>query len=396
MADVWISARSGGTKHAVAEGDYLPVWAGNWSARIELADLAPAPTGLVTLSWLGRELTGQVVRSGQTTAGRVFVQVAGGSGQLGQPVPAKLQARGYQNCPLGKVLDELAREAGETVSATITPAVRSRTLASWPRRNALASQCLDDLARSEGLVWRVLPDGSLWMGAPSFAEAVLSQDLQKLDDEDPSQSTALYATLALGPQPGDSYKGKRVGDAHYTISASGDGQPGPGAFVRLWWLDDGAEAGLEDGRLIKDFSDLVRQCVTLDWLASYSARVVTQASDGTLEVVFDSKLMPPRKKIPYLALVSGARLAVDGGARCSVHFANGNPATPIADLFEPGAASRGIARNNDAVTPNTTFQAWISAVQTALSTLGAPIAPLWPGSVDFGTISSASDKVFLP
>ena len=140
----------------------------------------------------------------------------------------------------------------------------------------------------------------------------------------------------------------------------------------------------------------MRQCVTLDWLASYSARVVTQASDGTLEVVFDSKLMPPRKKIPYLALVSGARLAVDGGARCSVHFANGNPATPIADLFEPGAASRGIARNNDAVTPNTTFQEWISAVQTALSTLGAPIAPLWPGSVDFGTISSASDKVFLP
>ena len=84
MADVWISARSGGTKNAVAEGDYLPGWAGNWSARLELADLVPFPTGPVTLSWLGRELTGQVVRSGQTTAGRVFVQVAGGSGQLGQ------------------------------------------------------------------------------------------------------------------------------------------------------------------------------------------------------------------------------------------------------------------------------------------------------------------------
>ena len=137
--------------------------------------------------------------------------------------------------------------------------------------------------------------------------------------------------------------------------------------------------------------------MTLDWLASYSARVVTQASDGTLEVVFDSKLMPSRKKVPYLTLVAGARLAVDGGARCSVHFANGNPATLIADLFEPGSASRGAARKDDTVKPNTTFQAWISAVQTALSTLGVPVAPPWPtGNVDFGTISSASDKVFLP
>ena len=87
---------------------------------------------------------------------------------------------------------------------------------------------------------------------------------------------------------------------------------------------------------------------------------------------------------------------IDAGARCVVHFDNGQPANPVADLFDHGTATRGIARKDDTVNPNTLFQAWISNVQIALSALGAPVAPPWPGNVSLGTISSASAKVFLP
>lgn len=395
MADVWISARTGGDKLAVAEGDYLPGWAGNWTAHLELANLGPDPTGLVTLSWLGRELTGQVVRGGQTKSGRVFVLVAGGSGHLGQASPPQLNARGYQNCPLSRIIADLAADAGENLSPTISAQVLSRTISSWPRRKAIASACLDDLARSLGLVWRVLQDGTLWLGVPAFSESTLMQPLQLLDDQDPSQSTALYSLLSFGPMPGESYAGQKVGEAHYRISASGDGLPGPGAFVRLWWLDS-ALSDIDGGRLIKDFADLVKQCVPVDWLASYSARVVSQSADGTLEVVFDTKLLPPRKGVPYRTLVDGARLVIDAGARCVVRFDNGQPGNPVADLFDHGSATRGVARNDDTVNPNTLFQAWISNVQVALRALGAPVAPPWPGNVSFGTISSASSKVFLP
>lgn len=396
MADVWISARTGGDKLAVAEGDYLPGWSGNWTAHLELANLVPAPTGLVTLSWLGRELTGQVVRGGQTKSGRVFVLVAGGSGHLGQAAPPQLTARGYQNCPLSRILADLAADASESLSPTISAQVLSRTIASWPRRKVLASACLDDLARALGLVWRVLQDGTLWLGVPAFTESVVEQPMQLLDDQDPSQSTALYSLLRFGPLPGEAYDGQKVGDAHYRISASGDGLPGPGAFVRLWWLD-AASTELDGGRLIKDFADLVKQCVPVDWLASYSARVVSQSADGTLEVVFDTKLLPPRKGVPYRTLVDGARLVIDAGARCVVHFDNGQPSNPVADLFDHGLATRGVARNDDTVKPNTLFLAWISNVQTLLSALGAPVVPPWPAApTDFGTISSASGKVFLP
>lgn len=399
MADVWISARAGGDKLAVAEGDYLPGWSGNWTAHLELANLVTAPSGQVLVSWLGRELVGQVVRSGQTKAGRSFVLVAGGSGHLGQANPPKLTAKGYQNCPLFQVLQELARDAGETLSVSIAPEILRRTVASWPRKQGLASACLDDLARSQGLLWRVLQDGTLWLGVPSFVEATLAQQLQLLDDQDPSQSTALYAAMAFGPLPGDTYEGRKISDAHYIITASGDGHPGPGAFVRLWWLD-AASTELDGGRLIKDFSDLVRQCVPIDWLASYPARVVSQASDGTLEVVFDSKLLPPRKRVPYRALVDGAKLVIDAGARCVVHFDNGRPELPIVDLFDHGNASRGVARHNDTVDCGTlVFSTVANGVLTGTYTppgeLGIPFS-LGATITLKGKISSSSSKVFLP
>ena len=395
MADVWISARTGGDQLAVAEGDYLPGWAGNWTAHLELANYVLAPTGLVTVSWLGEVLTGQVVRSGQTKGGRVFVLVAGGSGHLSKADPPKLAPKGYQNCPVSRVLQELASDAGETVNATISPQILTRTLASWPRRNAPASACLDDLARHLGCLWRVLRDGSIWLGVPDFAEATLAQPLQLLDDQDPAESTALYTVRSFGPLPGQSYEGKRISEAHYQISASGDGLPGPGAFVRLWWID-AASSDLDGGKLMRDFADLVKQVVTLDWLASYSARVVSQAADGTLEVVFDTKLLPPRKRVPYRVMVDGAKLVIDAGARCNVHFENGKPESPVADLFEPGPATKGVARLNDPVAPNAAFATWINQVQAAINAISAGAVTPWVSGADFGKITAASQKVFLP
>lgn len=384
----------------MAEGDYLPGWAGNWSAHLELANFVPALTGKVRLSWLGRELIGQVVRGGQTKAGRTFLRVAGGNGHLGQADPPKLAAKGYQNCPVSRVLRELASDAGETLSANISSQILTRTLSSWPRRQTLAAHCLDDLARELGVIWRVLQDGTVWLGSPTFADAVLSQDLQALDDAEPSESTALFCAHAFGPLPGETYDGRRISDAHYTVSASGEGQTGPGAFVRLWWIGV-ASSDLDGGRLIKDFTDLVRQCFTLDWLASYPARVVSQDSDGSLEVVFDSKVIPPRKGVRYRALVDGAKLVIDGGARCSVHFDNGSPQNPVADLFDPGSASRGVARKDDEVNCGTLkFLTVANGVLTgtyAPGTTGIPVPFSLGADIQLkGKITTSSDKVLLP
>lgn len=399
MADCWLSARTGGAELVVSEGDFLPCWGGNWTAHLEFANFAPAPTGLVTLSWLSQKLEGQVVRGGLTKAGRVFVLVAGGDGHLGHPNPPEIEAKGYQNCPVSKVLEELCRDCGDRLSTAISPQILTRTLASWPRKRARASACLDDLARHLGCVWRVVPDGSVWLGRPDFAEATLSQPLQMLDDQDPASSTGLFAALSFGPLPGQGYEGKRISDAHYQISASGDGLPGPGAFVRLWWVDSSV-SDLDGGRLSRDFSDLVRQAVTLDWLASYSARVVSQASDGTLEVVFDTKLLPPRKGVPYQALVDGAKLVVDPGAQCEIRFANGKPELPVAGLFSPGQAARGVARKNDSVDCGTLqFSTVANGVLTGTYTPPgeAPIGFALGTLIALkGKISSASGKVFLP
>jgi hypothetical protein len=133
MADVTIEPRPNLQQVkplAVAHGDYLPAFAGNWSAHLELADLVEAPTGKVTLTWLGEPLAGQVLRSGKSTAGRVFVYVAGGNGHLGQAVPPVLSAASVS---LSVTLALL------TVAASLLPVMVTCTLLGVPSADFTAN-----------------------------------------------------------------------------------------------------------------------------------------------------------------------------------------------------------------------------------------------------------------
>lgn len=391
MADVTLQPRpsAGAAPLAVADGDYLPGFSGNWTAHLEFADQVQAPTGLVTLIWLGQEFQGQVLRSGQSSAGRTFALVAGGDGHLGQPLPPELPARAYRNAPLRIVLSALLAEAGERMSGTIDPLLLSRQLPLWPRRKAKASDLLDDLARELDVIWRVLPDGSVWLGVDSFAEAVLAQPLQALDDQDPSVPTALFVPHAFGPLPGQSYQGLRVGNAHYTISPDA-------AYLRLWYLD-GPTADLDGSNLRRGMAEIIRETLRIDWYGSYPGKVVVQRPDGTLDIQFDTKLIPPLPAVRYRAFAPGARLSVPAGSRVEVHFDNADPTAPVAALFDPGGADKGVARLGDEVDVYAITAPVGMGGATVLIGLSPVLPPPPAASVKVTLkITKASDKVFCP
>ena len=392
MADVTIEPRRPNLQQvkplAVAHGDYLPAFSGNWSAHLELADLVEPPTGKVTLTWLGEPLAGQVLRSGKSTAGRVFVYVAGGNGHLGQAVPPVLSAKLYRNVQARVALADILATAGESLSSTSDVSLLGRQLASWPRRNDTACALLDDLARELEAIWRVLPDGSVFFGPNTFAERVLAQPLQQLDDQDLGYSTGIFVPHQFGPVPGDSYEGRKIGAAQYTISPEGP-------FVQLWWLDQDSQ-DIDGGNLRRSLAELIRETVRIDWYGTYSGKVVTQRADGTLDIQFDSKLIPPMPSVRYRCFAAGARLAVASGSRVDVTFDNADPLAPVAHLFDPGQAQLGAARKTDPVAPNTLFTTWINQVQAAINALApGAVTPFAAGS-DFGSISAASTKVFIP
>ena len=242
MADVTLQSRPATSAEplAVAHGDLQPAHAGPWSAHLEFADQVPPPTGAVTLTWLGRQWLGRVLRSGASSAGRTYALIVGGNGHLSEPTPPILNARAYRNTAARLVVQQLLTEAGETLSAASDSAVLSQSLTFWPRRRDTAQRLLDDIARKLKCVWRVLADGSVWFGRDAYAETT-STDLQALDIQDPSKAVADFVPHSFGPVPGEAYQGRRVGAAQHTISPDGP-------FLRLWYLDSATTDLDEIGR----------------------------------------------------------------------------------------------------------------------------------------------------
>lgn len=74
--------------------------------------------------------------------------------------------------------------------------------------------------------------------------------------------------------------------------------------------------------------------VSIDHLASYQCKVISQNSDGTLELQPDDNRLPTYSKVPIRYGVPKISAQVNSGARILLEFASGNPQRPIATLWE--------------------------------------------------------------
>lgn len=71
----------------------------------------------------------------------------------------------------------------------------------------------------------------------------------------------------------------------------------------------------------------------VDFQALYPAKVVSQNSDGTLELRPDLEKLPGLSNVPYRGL-PGITVKVASGARVLLGFENGSPTQPIVTLWE--------------------------------------------------------------
>lgn len=136
------------------------------------------------------------------------------------------------------------------------------------------------------------------------------------------------------------------------------------------------------------FQAFVRSVVgQVDYYAFYPSKVVSQNSDGSLEVKPDNPAIPACSKVPIRGL-PGVVVKVSGG-RVLLGFEGGNPAMPVAALFEStgittlllgGAAADGGDVSNFIALANLTLDR-INTLQNAhdththqVTTTGAPTA----------------------
>lgn len=142
-----------------------------WWARGKL-DGKLSSSGQVTISAAGGlSLTGTVLSplSG-VFLGSALVQIVGGAGGLSKIV----QPRAFQNAIVRDALSAILRDAGESISSSIAQQLLSLQLAQWSISAQPAAKAIDLLAAFAGAeTWRVLSDGTVWMGAESWPQQSL-------------------------------------------------------------------------------------------------------------------------------------------------------------------------------------------------------------------------------
>jgi hypothetical protein len=203
---------------ALAELNGLPVIRGSihmpqlgaWTADL-VVDTETVVAGAVTIVLDGGlRLVGFAARSGQFQA-TGYIRVIGGAGGLTKQ--ARIQH--YRNTTVRAVVSDLIRAAGETLSITADASVLGLQLLAWTQVAQPVGAALTSLAsdrRNGGSVaWRVLPDGTIWVGKETWPDAGLKApaDYQELVAL-PSEGWVDLGFEVPRIAPGISLEGRRV------------------------------------------------------------------------------------------------------------------------------------------------------------------------------------------
>lgn len=188
---------------------------GVWHADVSVdAEGTTELEGEVELVLAGASWKGTARRSG-LDVGRVELRVVGGAGGLA----TELEPRYYADAPASVPLNDLMRETGETLSAAVPADVTSAVLARWTRSRGRAGRALADLVRSLELdAWRVLADGSVWLGAETWPEVEIEHDVMSID---PANDCAVLAVDELSLMPGTVISGRGISRVMHLVQAEG-------------------------------------------------------------------------------------------------------------------------------------------------------------------------------
>jgi len=191
-----------------------------------------------------------------------------------------------------------------------------------------AGEALRQLAEELEAVWRVLPDGEIWIGQESWPEVSPERDLIS---EDPRGEFAEFGTDSPTLLPGTVLDGKRVSVVEHRIE--------PESVRTLVWYE--SEEAADDGdQMTRAISAIVQGLTAhVDYYALYPAKVVSQNDDGTLELRPDDTRLPGLSKIPIRYGIPGLTAKVAAGARILLGFEGGNPHSPIATLWESASVT---------------------------------------------------------
>jgi len=350
---------------------------GPWWADLQV-DAEDLPSGRVIIAADGGlSLVGTVAQAGAYNL-TTTIRIIGGAGGLGTEVVGA-----FQGAQLRDPLAEVMRASGETQSGTIADEVLAVPLPSWTLGRCTAKQALDQLATAaaqhlgQSIGWRVLPDGTVWIGAETWPAQSLPEG-SVVSNYSPAAGRAVIGCPTLFLAPGVDVEGiGRIAGVDHAIAPHGLSSTA-WAAAQLDPIDKLAQAVLEHLGLAYAGAPI------LDRTALFRARVDAVASDGTtVDVTPESARLSPMQKV---TLRHGpAAGTVKTGAVVLVGWEAGDPGRVYAvPHYEAGAAFSKVVVGADMVIlgaeGGAQFVALADKVKTELDKVALAFSTFVPGT----------------
>lgn len=187
---------------------------GVWHADVSL-EHDEALAGQVTLELGGVFFQGTVRRAG-ITAGISVARVVGGGAGLDR----EATAQGYSDVPVSVPLSDILRLGGESLSPQAGSSITGHQLKHWVRARGRLGPLLATLVASvpvEQPSWRVLADGTVWVGEEGWPEVSMTHILIEDDPRVPRKVLFAETPSIL---PGQVLEGDRIGYVEHVLDQS--------------------------------------------------------------------------------------------------------------------------------------------------------------------------------
>jgi hypothetical protein len=202
-----------GLVRTVSSGQIDLPLTGIWMADVKMGDQVAPDVGTYVTATLRDTAMPAMVATSELVDGIVHMRLIGGKGGLGNTSRPK-----HYHAPLLRhVLADLLRDAGETLSPTSSASVLSLSLEAWTTLRRPTGATLAALCAVAGANWRVLPDGTVWIGVETWPES--TAQVRSLARDGAAASNTLGTD---GPEvwPGTTLNGRRVDGVIYDLETN--------------------------------------------------------------------------------------------------------------------------------------------------------------------------------
>lgn len=171
-------------------------------------------SGLVESAIGPWKMYGTVLRWG-TSDGSTVLRIKGGAGGMAKEVGPQAYYQPTFSVPLSDIM----AKSGEALSSVADKTLQQQSLEAFHVQQTSCGKALKQLCDVFGANWRVLPNGTVWVGFEQWSEVSVPAEVLSSSPQIDRISLNLNVPLVL---PGNKLFGRKVSRVDYSLDAGSD------------------------------------------------------------------------------------------------------------------------------------------------------------------------------